>query len=169
VIERKLGKPQDALTLYDEVMRGDARPPEKRAALCGKADILFELGAVDPQNYHDAIGLYDQLAAQKGVPPHWRNEALFKKGVCLEKLQAPADALATFYTIVEGDNQAGGQREYFWFYKAGFNAARLLEEASKWQPAAAIYEKLAFAGGGRSEEAKSRLNRLRLEHFLWDQ
>ena len=53
--------------------------------------------------------------------------------------------------------------------RAGFNAARLLEEDAKWQPAAAIYEKLAFAGGARSEEAKARLNRLRLEHFLWDQ
>lgn len=168
-IERRLGKPQDALTLYDEVTRGEAKPPEKREALCGKADILFELGGTDPENYRRAIDLYDQLAAQKDVPAHWRNQALFKKGVCLEKLQAPADALATFYRIVEDENRNEGKREYFWFYKAGFNAARLLEEGAKWQPAAAVYEKLAFAGGERSEEAKSRLNRLRLEHFLWDQ
>jgi hypothetical protein len=43
----------------------------------------------------------------------------------------------------------------------------MLEDDSKWESAAAIYEKLAAASGSRSEEAKERLNRLRLEHFLW--
>src|SRR5437660_8230387 len=45
VIERKLGKPQDALVLYDEVLKSEAGPPEKREALCGKGDIFFEMGA----------------------------------------------------------------------------------------------------------------------------
>jgi outer membrane protein assembly factor BamD (BamD/ComL family) len=169
VIERKLGQPQEAITLYDEVLRGDAKAAEQREALCGKADILYELGAADPENYRRAIELYDQLATQKDVSPHWRNQVLFKKGMSLEKLGQPAEALATFYAIVEDENRPGRPREFFWFYKAGFNAARLLEQEGKWQPAAAIYEKLAFAGGGRSEEAKSRLNRILLEHFLWEQ
>ena len=169
VIERKLGQPRDAMTLYDEVLRGEAKAAEKREALCGKADILYELGTVDPENYRRAIELYEQLASNKEASPHWRNQALFKKGMCLEKLAQPADALAAFYNIVEEASGPGRQREFFWFYKAGFNAGRLLEQDGKWQPAAAIYEKLAFAGGTRSEEAKSRLNRLRLEHFLWEQ
>jgi hypothetical protein len=42
-----------------------------------------------------------------------------------------------------------------------------LEDDSKWESAAAVYEKLAAAGGSRSEEAMARLKRLRLEHFLW--
>ena len=77
--------------------------------------------------------------------------------------------MSTFYEIIENQSRTERRQEFFWFYKAGFNAARLLEEEAKWQPAAAIYEKLAFAGGARSEEAKARLNRIRLEHFLWDQ
>jgi tetratricopeptide (TPR) repeat protein len=129
VIERRLGKPQDAIALYDEVLKSDARPAERREALCGKADIFFELGG--NENHRRAIELYDQLAAENDAPPHWRNQALFKKGLCLE------------------------------------NAARLLEEDSKWDSAVAIYQKLAAVGGSRSEEAKTRLNRLRLEHFLW--
>ena len=169
VIERKLGKPQDALTLYDEVLKGDALPAEKREALCAKGDIFYELGATDPENYRRAIELYDQLAAQPDTSAHWRNQAMFKKGMCLEKLKQPAEALAVFYRIIEDEARPERQREFFWYYKAGFNAARLLEEDSKWQPAAAVYEKLAFAGGARSEEAKSRLNQLRLEHFLWEQ
>src|SRR2546430_12650241 len=42
VIERKLGKPKDALALYDEVLKSDAGASEKREALCGKGDIFFE-------------------------------------------------------------------------------------------------------------------------------
>ena len=169
-IERKLGKSQDAATLYDEVLQGNAKPEEKREALCGKGDIFYELGETKRENYQRAIEIYDQLAAQKDSPIHWRNQALFKKGICLEKLGDRENALATFYRIIEEENRPDRpQREFFWYYKAGFNAARLLEDDSKWQPAAVVYQKLASAGGARSDEAKSRLSRLRLEHFLWEQ
>ncbi len=167
VIERKLGKPKDALTLYDEVLKSDAGASEKREALCGKGDIFLEMGATDPSNYQRAIEIYDQLASDRDEPIHWRNQALFKKGLCLEKKSDRANALATFYEILEEDARPDRRRELFWYYKAGFNAARLLEEDSKWESAAAIYEKLAAAGGTRSEEAKARLTNLRLEHFLW--
>jgi TolA-binding protein/thioredoxin-like negative regulator of GroEL len=167
LIERKLGKPKDALALYDEILKSDAGPTEKREALCGKGDIFFEMGATDPNNYERAIEIYDQLASDKDEPVHWRNQALFKKGLCLEKKSDRANALATFYKILEEDARSDRRRELFWYYKAGFNAARLLEEDSKWESAAAIYEKLAAAGGSRSEEAKGRLTNLRLEHFLW--
>jgi outer membrane protein assembly factor BamD (BamD/ComL family) len=167
VIERKLGKPKDALALYDEVLKSNAGPAEKREALCGKGDIFFEMGATDPTNYQRAIELYDQLASERDEPIHWRNQALFKKGLCLEKKSDRADALAAFYKILEEDAHPDRRRELFWYYKAGFNAARLLEEDSKWESAAAIYEKLAAAGGSRSEEARARLTNLRLEHFLW--
>ena len=168
LIERKLNKPEDALTLYEEVLRGDAAAAEKREALCGKGDVLYEMGAANAESYRRAMEAYEQLAAQTDAPPHWRNQALFKKGMCHEKLNERAQALETFYRLVDNDGRPDKPREYFWYYKAGFNAARLLEQEAKWQPAAAVYEKLAFAGGTRSEEAKSRLNRLRLEHFLWD-
>jgi outer membrane protein assembly factor BamD (BamD/ComL family) len=169
-IERKLGKNQDAATLYDEVLQGNAKPEEKREALCGKGDIFYELGDSDRENYRRAIEIYDQLAAPKDAPVHWRNQALFKKGICLEKLGDRENALATFYKIIEEENRPDRpQREFFWYYKAGFNAARLLEDDSKWQPAAVVYQKLASVGGARSDEAKSRLSRLRLEHFLWEQ
>lgn len=168
-IERKLGKSQDALALYEEVLKGDARPSEKREALCGKADIYFELGAVDAKSYQLAIEGYDQLASEPNGSIHWRNQALFKKGLCLEKQANTTAALSTFYQVLENDSRPDRRREFFWFYKAGFNAGRLLEAGEKWQSAAAVYQTLASAGGTRSEEAKERLDRLRLEHFLWEE
>jgi tetratricopeptide (TPR) repeat protein len=165
VIERKLGKPQDALLLYEDVLKSNARPSEKREALCGKGDIFFEMAG--GANYQRAVEAYDQLVSDKEAPIHWRNQALFKKGLCLEKQSDRAGALAAFYKILEDEARPDRRRDLFWYYKAGFNAARLLEDDSKWESAAAIYEKLAASGGNRSDEAKERLKRLRLEHFLW--
>jgi TolA-binding protein len=167
IIERKLGKSQDALVLYDEVLKSDAGPSEKREALCGKGDIFFEMGGSHPENYQRALEIYEQLASDKNTPIHWRNQALFKKALCLEKKNDRAGALATFYKVLEDEARPDRRSELFWYYKAGFNAARLLEDDSKWESAVAVYEKLAAAGGSRSEEARARLNRLRLEHFLW--
>jgi tetratricopeptide (TPR) repeat protein len=169
VIERKLGKPQDALALYDEILKGNAKPGEKREALCGKGDIYFEMGTSASENYKRAIENYDQLISDAEAPLHWRNQALFKKGVCLEKSGDAAGSLAIFYRVLENEAQPGRPRELFWFYKAGFNAARLLEDEAKWNSASAIYQKLAAADGMRSDEAKARLAQLRLEHFLWEQ
>ena len=148
-------------------MKSEAGQSEKREALCGTGDIFFEMGASDSNNYQRAIEIYDQLSSDKNEPVHWRNQALFKKALCLEKKNDRAGALATFYKVIEDEARPDRRRELFWYYKAGFNAAQLLEDDSKWESAAAIYEKLAGAGGSRSDEAKARLNRLRLEHFLW--
>ena len=115
LIERKLGKPGDALTLYEEVLRGDARPAEKREALCGKGDILYEMGATDPESYRRAMQAYEQLATQSDAPAAWRNQALFKKGMCQEKLNEPVEALATFYRIVDNDGRPDRPTEFFWY------------------------------------------------------
>jgi len=166
-IERRLGKPQEAQLLYDEVLKGDSRAAEKREALCGKADAFFEQANADATNLPRAVDTYDQLASEAANQPHWRNQALFKKGICLEKESDTEGALSTFYKVLEFNPEPGKPPEFFWFYKAGFNAARLLEEQQKWDSAAAIYEKLVAAKGPRSDEAKGRLDQLRLEHFLW--
>ncbi len=168
-IERRLGKNREALALYDEVLKNDAKPAERREALCGKGDIYYEMGAADPKNYQRAIELYEQLAAEPGGPAHWRNQAAFKKGKALEKLNDRAGALTTYYGVIEEGARPDVQHEFFWFYKAGFNAAHLLEEANDWKSAVAVYRKLAAVGGTRGEEAKARLTQLRLEHFLWDE
>lgn len=167
-IERRLGKPQDALALYEEVLKSEARAADKREALCGKGDVYFELGSADAANYRRALEIFEQLANTPEISAHWRNQALFKKGTCLDRVQDRNGALAAFYQVLEEEMRPERLREFFWFYKAGFNAARLLEEDSKWDSAAAVYQKLVASAGSRSEEARERLARLRLEHFLWE-
>lgn len=168
-IERRLNRANEALLLYEEVLKSDARPSEKREALCGKGDVYAELSGSDPKNYDVAIAAYDQLANDARERGQWRNQALFKKATCLQKKGERDSALSIFYDVLNTDARADRTAELFWFYKAGFSAARLLEENANWTSAAAIYTKLASAAGPRSDEAKARLSSLRLQHFLWDE
>src|SRR5256714_2181297 len=112
-IERRLGKSQDAQALYDEVLKGDAHAAEKREALCGKADIFFEQANTNAANLDRAVGIYDQLANEAANQPHWRNQALFKKGVCLEKESDRDGALATFYRVLEFNPSPNRPPEFF--------------------------------------------------------
>jgi len=93
------------------VLKSDAPVSEKRESLCGKGDVFSEAGATDPNNYERAIEAYDQLASDKDAPIDWRNQALFKKGLCLEKKGDRASALATFYKIVDDEARPDQHRE----------------------------------------------------------
>ena len=113
------GKIQRRLPFTTKCLKNDAKPAERREALCGKGDIYYEMGAADPQNYEQAIEFYEQLADEPGVPAHWRNQAEFKKGKALEKLNDKEGALTTYYGVIEEGARPDVQHEFFWFYKAG--------------------------------------------------
>lgn len=167
IVQSKLGREAEAVTIYDAILAAQPPPePELRyAVLAGKGDNLLILGRKTPEQLETAISVFDQLATVPEVPPAWRNQALYKKARALEQLNRLSDALAAYYNVLE----AGGPetREYFWFYKAGFDAARLFQEQSDWKEAIAIYEKMALPEGPRAAESKEQARQLRLRHFIW--
>lgn len=83
-----------------------------------------------------------------------------------EKLGDPMAAITAYYEVFKPAETP--LPEFFWFYKAGFAAGRVLEEQEKWDEAIRVYKLLANDEGPRSLEAKNRINQLRLEHFLWE-
>lgn len=168
IIQGRLGKEAEAVTLYDVILAADppAEPELRFAALAGKGDNLLVLGRKDPAQSSAAIATFEQLAVAPGVTPSWRNQALYKKAKALEQLRRTAEALTTYYEVL--DRSVGAEREYFWYYKAGFDAARLFEQQQQWKSAIGIYEKMAKVDGPRSAEASARVKQLRLEKFIWE-
>ncbi|MEM1296380.1 MAG: hypothetical protein AAGH89_13515, partial [Verrucomicrobiota bacterium] len=59
--------------------------------------------------------------------------------------------------------------EYTWFYRAGFSAIALLQKQEQWGAAIRLAERLAQTGGTRAIEAARLADKLRLEHFFWDE
>jgi hypothetical protein len=160
------GKPLEANLVLDKILTSNPPPDTQATAIIEKGKNLYSLGDKDPANYRAAIEVWKQIAAEHATNPAWRNEALTRIGTALEKNGDLNTAVATYYDVFKPTAQA--PTEFFWFYKAGFAAARILESTQKWPEAIRVYEILAATDGPRSLEAKNRMKQLRLEHFLWD-
>ncbi|MGB8352871.1 MAG: tetratricopeptide repeat protein [Chthoniobacteraceae bacterium] len=160
---------QDAISMYDDILAGGPDADLRFAALCGKGDNYFLLGGDDPKYFDQAIAAYNELATQPDATAYWRNQALYYKGKCYEKLKKQNEALAAFYDVIQPQTKRNDGPEYLWFYKAGFDAAHILESQEQWKAAIAIYQKMATLKGPRSDEAKEMLTQLRLKHFIWEE
>ncbi|MEX1119535.1 MAG: tetratricopeptide repeat protein [Terrimicrobiaceae bacterium] len=160
-----LNRPREAIPVLDSILSSEADETLRYAALIEKGDTYFLLGGKDPASYTEAIAAW-RLAAEPNVPPRWKNQALVKIGAASEKLGELPAALASYHGVLSAQNDA--EPEFFWFYKAGFDAARILEDQNKAAEAIEIYERLAASEGPRAEEARQRINSLRLENFLWE-
>ena len=53
-----------------------------------------------------------------------------------------------------------------WFTRAAFGAAQIAERNNRWRQAAGIYQRVVDAGVAAAPEAQTRLQKLRLEHWL---
>ena len=153
----------EAIVLLDDLLSQNPPTDVRYQALEGKGEALFTLAAKEPKMYEQAISAFDLLLSSEGLPTEWKQLALYQKGKCFEKLGNLDSALSNYYDVLAAE----GGSDQLWFFRAGFDAAQILEDRRSWSSAAAIYEKLANTRGARSEEAKNRLTRLRLEHFLW--
>jgi tetratricopeptide (TPR) repeat protein len=169
ILKSRLGSNKEAIILYDNILAAKPDGELKFAALCGRGDNYFLLGGADAKNFDQALAAFNELATQPDVPASWRNQALYMKGKCLEKENKPSEALAAYYDVLQPPANRAEAPEYLWFYKAGFDAAHILESQEQWKPALAVYKKLAATTGPRAEEAKARVTQLRLEHFIWEE
>ena len=179
LLKVRMGLNKDAIILYDDILRSSPDTSLRLASLCGKADCLVATAGDSPapstplasstDPSAQAVALYDQIAADPDATPPWRDQALFQKGRCLSKQGLADAALTAFYDVLNARSPAAGQQpDFFWFEKAGFEAASMLEAKSQWPSAISILEKVAQAGGPRSAEARHHADQLRLEHFVWD-
>ena len=162
-----LKRPKEALGVLDKILDSNPDPNLRYAVIVEKGDTLFAQGTQDPENYKSAIAAWRQISSNPKAPKIWSHQALAKMGAAYEKLGNTDAALDCYYGVFSEGQKAGGP-EFFWFYRAGFDAGRLLESQRLWKEAIAVYEKIGSVNGPRAEEARERVNRLRLENFIWD-
>ncbi len=166
-----LRKPKDAMGVFERILESQPDPELRATVLTEAGETLRAQGESDPANYERAIALWKQLADDPKASRMWRNQALFRIGDAYEKLNQPDAALDAYYTVIAGgpaDPKGTGEPEYFWYYKAGFEAGKLLEARKLWKEAIAVYEKISSVDGPRAGEAAERIKKLRLENFIWE-
>jgi len=164
-IQSARGKADEANVILDKILATNPTPDMKASALMEKGKNLYSIGDTDPLAYKSAIEMWKQIAMENPEPA-WRNQALARIGTAQEKSGDANAALASYYEVFKPSAEA--PVEYFWFYKAGFAAALILESRKEWPEAIRVYELMAAMEGPRALEAKNRIKQIRLENFIWD-
>lgn len=176
-VQNRLERGRDALILYDGVIAATAAeslaPGDLEArctALAGRGETLFAKASSDAKQYAESAAAFDQLAKTPGASLTWRRLALTKKGRALEKAGDAEAALVAYDQTLDAEAQPGEAQEpeWTWFYRAGYDAAKLLEAREDWPAVIAIYKKLAAANGPSKAEFDGLLRQRRLEHFIWE-
>jgi hypothetical protein len=163
-----LNRPGEALPLFQE-LAGSKQAPLRHQALQALAQAHFDLSAEEPEHLERVLEITGQLLAEPDLPLEPRNFTLYLQGRALRELGRTEDALLSFYQALEDPAEPNAPPEFLWQFRAGFAAVDILEQRENPRSALSILQRLADAGGPRSEEARERMSLLRLRHFLWDE
>ncbi len=159
-------RPEESVKLLDSLIASTSDTRLRFAARLKKGDALLEWSRTQPERAAEAIKEWRAIAESPDVLPAERNEALTHAAAASEQAGDMDGALAAYYEVLTAPRDR--QPEYFWYYKAGFAAAQLLDSKKRYKEEAAIYEKLAAVPGPRADEAREKVKRLRLENFIWE-
>lgn len=174
--KRRQGKEGDALAVIESLLKSKPQPEgeERLALLMEKGELLSLMVKRDPKHQDTAIQIFYDMLHDATAPRVWRSRSGYllsqiylQAGKNVEALEACNDVVEDCFTAIAQSTTLTPQ-EYLWLYRSGFAAIEMLEAKHQWEAAARLADRLAVAGGERSEEAKLRATRLRLEHFLWD-
>ncbi|VVM07086.1 hypothetical protein MAMC_01426 [Methylacidimicrobium cyclopophantes] len=175
-IDQELGEYRNAVVLFDAVLEESPSGPIRTEALLRKGDCLFAESSADPKAYAEAAKVFAAVLKEKTADPAERDEAGFKLGVSLQKQGREEDALAAYLDVLDGrlavPKESSGRRiapEIRWRIEAGIQAASLKEKAQDWRGAVTIYRKMEELGGPTREEFHETVNRLRRDHFLFEE
>jgi hypothetical protein len=125
-----------------------------------------------PANYK----LTSDLLAPEALPPNlpfvWRARMQHLRALALKAQKLDNEALEACYDTVSAgvdpDSAAATPSEHEWLYRAGFLGLDILEQQQQWEAAAQLGERLSNSAAPLAQEAASRANRIRLQHYLWD-
>lgn len=173
--KRRQGKEDDALIVIEDLL--STAPPdrteERFALLAERGELLTLLARKDPKHLDEAMTVFKDIIADPAASRFWRARAGVLLAQSHQQAARTAEALEACFDVIESSLTTSASKpttpsEFTWIYRAGFMALDLLEAKKEWMGAARLADRLAKAGGERSNEASQRATKLRLEHFLWE-
>jgi tetratricopeptide (TPR) repeat protein len=157
----ELNKFEDALVVFDNVLRQFPEHPLAVEAAGRKGDCQFTLGRGD-----DARASF-QKALDGARDTATRNQAWFKIGQCHEKAGKLDEAvLAYSKTLFEAPLAANEPPERFWAGKAARAAAGVKEQQQQWREAIVFYQKLGEITPDLRTLADDRIRKIRVERVI---
>ena len=168
-------QPAAALQLLEEILLPAAKPVPDRStrwqALSVRGEILAASGNA-PEEQATGLASFDEVIRAPDAPASWKRQTLVRKGVRLEALKRPDEALEAYYDVLSDPpppvppTDAKAPDDY-WFHRAGGKALNLLEKAGKYEEAIEIAKKMAKAPGPRGHAAGDLVDELALKYGIW--
>jgi Tetratricopeptide repeat len=130
-------------------------------------EAYYAMGGSDPTQYAAALIVQEKLLTKPTISPLNKNRISYFRGLTLEQLKRPNEALDVYYQVIES---ASKEAPTDWNYveRCGFNAISLLEKNARWESAIELARKLAKFPTPRAKEAAERAKNLGLEHMIWE-
>lgn len=141
------------------------------SALGRAGDMLMALSEPDeePRHIEQALEHFATIASAENIPSNMREKATYRKAKAHERMGDQESALTEYQDIVYGydiDLENGRARDWFYFLRAGVDAARILTLQDKHRQAARILERLAESGIPIPEEFAAKARQIRESHDL---
>ena len=172
--KRRQGKDSDALAAIDALLTGKPAPvgEMRLSLLIEKGEMLFVSSTQSLKNLDDAAAIFQAVRTDASASRNWRGRAGVLLAQCYERMGKTSEALEACHDVVEAtlatDVTKLTPSDFLWLYRAGFFALDLIEGKQEWEGAARLADRLAQAGGDRSDEAKKRATAIKTGHFIWD-
>lgn len=166
------GKTEAAVALLKETLESKPAPDiqARRSLLSQLAEVQLERHAVDPGALEEAGRIFSALAIDPEAGLAWRNRAAWFLGRTAMAMDKDDEALRVWYDAMDAALPPGQPPlESDWAFRCGMSAVELLGKRQDWPAAAALADRLGKSGAPRAAEAAALHERIRLEHFLWDQ
>lgn len=165
-----LGEFAGAILIYEELIKEFPGNAIEYAAWLRKGDSQFTLGAENAKRYEEAMVSYQTVLDRPDAPKVLRDQAEYKVGRCLEKLNRLDSAFERYMNVVyafEHGTLPVTREAELWFTRAVFNAAELKEGEKSWKKAVNIYQRLVDAHVPAGLDAAERIRKIRLDHWLF--
>ncbi len=116
-------------------------------------------GGEDTESLKTAASLFNEILNQESLSASLREKTLYRRAKVYEKLGRVESAIKDYMDIVYSYDQslkAGNVRDWYYFARAGYDAARLFLQNGQERLAARTYERLAASGIPTAAEARQR-------------
>lgn len=164
------GKYREAMPHFANVSQNLPNALIAAAAQGRLAEMYYSLESEnDPDNLNKAAEILNRLVTWEGLAPAELEKTRYRLGKVHEKQNRPADAIKEYLDIVyqyDQDVQEGRIRDWFYFVRGGYDAARLLLLGDRFLEAARLYERLAAAKIPTAAEAQAKAREIRKAHGL---
>lgn len=168
---RLSGAYPEAILVFEEIIKKNPERKYLALAWMGKGDCQHVLGTKNKNRYNEAIESYRAVI---NVQPDIELilEASYKIGKCLEDMGKLDEALEQYYSDVIARYLENRKKKVWmndacnkWFTRAVFSTADICETQKEWTKAVNILEHLANAGLEASENARTRIQKIKTEHW----